>query len=378
MDNSLQIAAGLHNEAVAKFRSGYIENAIETFNISLNMGLAASGRALFEIYRKQQMPYLAGEVSARAALLEPMNFRFVQDALVFNVRYAFEQRIPYESVSPRVPADWSVIVCSHDNDMYATFQENFESVAGNHRLQFVRISDAAGMNEGYKRGLEMAWFGNIILCHHDIELLVPDFFDRLLGHLDRYDFIGVAGASKMSGPAILFDGHPHLLSRLSQPAKNMKSRILASCSPFAHVRPAAVLDGVFIACKRSALEQLGFDTEITGFHYYDVDLSHRAFKAGYDLAVAPDLALHHQSHGNFNTDWERGLLLFKQKFPELQGEPSPHRHFYTTSIGSENEISVWSWLNTLSGKWDQFRRASAAVQPGLACMKSTDPMFPSV
>ena len=230
MDHSLQIAAGLHNEAIAKFRSGYIENAIETFNISLNMGLAASGRALFEIYRKRHMPYLAGEVSARAALLEPMNFSFVQDALVFNARYACEQRIPYESVSPRAPADWSVIVCSQDNDMYAAFQENFESVAGNHRLQFVRIPDAPGMNEGYKRGLEMARFGNIILCHHDIELLVPDFFDRLLGHLDHYDFIGVAGASKMSGPAILFDGHPHLHRHVKQIAMAC-SPLFSGCNP---------------------------------------------------------------------------------------------------------------------------------------------------
>jgi hypothetical protein len=353
MDKSLQAAVELHNAAVAQFRSGRADEAIENFSLALDMRLAAAGRALFEATRQQGELRLAGEAAARAALLEPMNFPFVQRALEFNVRYACDQNVPYQNVAPRGPAKWSIIVCSHDDMTYAKFQDNFNAVAGDHRLQFVRISDARSMNEGYRRGLDHALFTNIILCHHDIELLVPDFFDRLAEHLDYYDFVGVAGATRMSGPAILFDGHPHLVSRLSQPSDSIGSRVLTSRNPFAGVRDAAVLDGVFIACKRPALEQLGFDMKIEGFHYYDVDLGHRAFLAGYSLAVAPDLALHHQSLGDFNEDWRRAFEHFSRKFPELGGTPSPNGHHYSAPIACGDETSVWAWLNVLADKWDR-------------------------
>lgn len=366
MASSLDAAVELHNAAVALIRSGRSEAALENFRLALGLGLAAAGRALFEALRQQGETRSAAEAAARAALLEPMNFSFVQRALEFNVRYAGEQRLPYQAVAPGTPQRWSIIVCSHDQRTYDQFTRSVELAASDHRLQFIRIADASSMNEGYRRGLDGALHDNIVLCHHDIELLVPDFFDRLAGHLQRHDLVGIAGASRMSGPAILFDGHPHLLGRLSQSSADKAGRILASRNPFAGLRAAAVLDGVFMACRRELLERLGFDLEVSGFHYYDVDLSHRAFVAGYRLAIAPDLALHHASLGDFNPDWQEALARFGRKFPELNGTPSPDQHYYASPLPRGSETAVWSWLNQLAERCDAFATAGEPASENLS------------
>jgi len=91
---------------------------------------------------------------------------------------------------------------------------------------------------------------------------------------------------------------------------------------------AQALDGVFLAGHRNVFERVPFDVEtFDGFHFYDLDLSYRAYRAGLNCAVALDLLLWHQSGGDFGDTWRHYADRLLAKFPELmpQAPSAPYR-----------------------------------------------------
>jgi hypothetical protein len=109
------------------------------------------------------------------------------------------------------------------------------------------------------------------------------------------------------------------------------------------------LDGVFIAADASG-GRVGFDVgRIPGFHLYDLDFSYRAYLAGARLTIACDLALIHQSRGNFDSGWNAAQAAFAAKFPELNSAPGQYRHWYHVSL--PDEAAVTSHYAKLFAAW---------------------------
>jgi GT2 family glycosyltransferase len=83
------------------------------------------------------------------------------------------------------------------------------------------------------------------------------------------------------------------------------------------VAGAQMLDGVFMAARRSLLQTLQFDeATFDRFHFYDLDFSYRAHLAGAKVAICLDIALFHDSAGNYNEDYWRYADRFHAKFPQ--------------------------------------------------------------
>jgi GT2 family glycosyltransferase len=143
------------------------------------------------------------------------------------------------------------------------------------------------------------------------------------------DIAGIAGTTKVSGPALLWSGHPHLYGAVTHKAPSDEAYEFAVTSLAGpRIRAAQGLDGVFVAARRAWVERIGFDPEgVPGFHFYDLDFSYRAYRAGARLEIACDLALVHQSRGRFDADWSLAQEAFSQKFPQLNAPPGEHRHW---------------------------------------------------
>lgn len=211
----------------------------------------------------------------------------------------------------------SVIVCSIEPARLARLRRDLERELTGEDWELVHVADARSLNEGYARGLARTRGELIVLCHDDIGLFTRRFAATLRRHLAGQDLIGVAGCDRLDGPKWFWSGPPHTHSWVGQPQGNgWLLGLLGSSGPL--IAGAQGLDGVFLAARRGALEQLGFDTEtFDGFHFYDLDLSWRAHRAGLRCAVALDLLLWHASGGNFATSWAGYAQRFLHKFPEL-------------------------------------------------------------
>jgi len=233
------------------------------------------------------------------------------------------------------PALFSIVVCSIDGAKFEALSRTVAARFDGFAHEVIRIPDAKSLCEGYNRGFARSRGDAVVFCHDDIDLLAPDAAARLARHLTHFDLVGVAGATRVTGPAVFWAGHPWLHGWVSYHAPGDADYEVSAMSLEAPLVPGiAALDGVFVACRREAAAAVPFDAAtFDGFHLYDLDFSYRAHLAGFRLAVACDLGIVHESKGDFGADWSRHATRFRAKFPELaaaQGSP----HFYSARVPS--------------------------------------------
>ncbi len=209
----------------------------------------------------------------------------------------------------------SIITCSITPARYNALCANLDALLGDEPHEFIGIHDAQSMAEGYNRGLAQARGEIIIACHDDIEILAPDFRDLLRRRLERFDLLGVAGSTSVRGAAWMNAGPPHLFGQVAQVDPHHHGyEVLRWGAPAACVGNIRIMDGVFLAGKRSVFDATPFDDQtFRGFHLYDLDFTLRASCAGFKLGVCTDLVLIHGSRGSFDKHWAADSQSFIDK-----------------------------------------------------------------
>jgi protein O-GlcNAc transferase len=213
------------------------------------------------------------------------------------------------SRAPRV----SIVICSIDPRKFdavtASCRERFAGIA----LEILGVHDARSLAEAYNRAAERATGDILVFSHDDVLFATPDFGARLLAHLERHDGIGVAGASKVTGPSFDHAGTRHVHGNILHPAPAglAGARLMALGFQQPVCEGIRALDGVFLAVRRHVWESHRFDPDrYDGFHLYDLDFTWRASGAGARLAVPLDLLLVHHSTGRYDARWRRYARRF--------------------------------------------------------------------
>lgn len=234
----------------------------------------------------------------------------------------------------------SIIVCSIDGIKFRALAEMCARLIAPMTFELIRIHNARSMSEGYNRGIAASRGEILIFCHEDLEILSPDFLPRLQRHLERYDLIGLAGASRVCGTTWNAAGPPYTFGQVSYPEPNGRITVMIYGAPAPVVGNIQVMDGLFLAMNRPVVEKLRFDESFDGFHFYDLDFTLAAFKAGFKLAVANDIHALHQSAGKFSgPQWEMAAARFKAKWG-AHFHPMTARAFGTAGVmvGSRAEV----------------------------------------
>jgi len=223
-----------------------------------------------------------------------------------------ERAFPLPDRRAKVPRI-SVIVCSIDPRKFEAVTASYRQRFADQALEIVGVHDARSLAEGYNRAAMQAKGDILAFSHDDIELASPDFAARLLAHLDRYDGIGVAGASKVTGPEWGHAGQQHIHGHVLHAPPADRSGVLLMAAGFQALvcGDIRVLDGVFLALRRHVWEAHRFDADTyDGFHLYDLDFTWRASAGGAQLAVPLDLLLLHRSMGRYDAAWRRYARRF--------------------------------------------------------------------
>ncbi|HSE12605.1 MAG TPA: glycosyltransferase [Rudaea sp.] len=242
------------------------------------------------------------------------------------------QHAPPHPLPPeRAPGRISVVVCSIAPEKLARLRQNLDERLAGEDWELIHVDDATSLCDGYNRGVARASGELIVMCHDDIRVVSPDFAARLRAYLATYDLIGVAGTTHVSGPSWGWSGPPHTFCWVSQAFLTAQYRdagpvtlLMGARGPV--VPGAQMLDGVFLAARRNLAQTLGFDAvTFDRFHFYDLDFSYRAHLAGAKLAICLDIALFHDSAGNYDEDYWRYADRFRAKFPQACTAPEHAR-----------------------------------------------------
>ena len=266
---------------------------------------------------------------------------------------------PDSSRRPRV----SVIICSIDAQKFATVTASYRQRFAGYPLEIIGVHDARSLAEGYNRGAARSTGDLLVFSHDDIELVTTDFAPRLVTHFSHYDGIGVAGASRITGPHWGHAGqrfvHGHILH--APPRDRGGALLMASGFQQPVCEAFCGIDGVFIAVKRNVWETHRFDAEhYDGFHLYDIDFTWRASGAGARLAVPLDLLLLHRSTGRYDAAWRRYAMRFvAQAGLDPLAPPSPG--------GMQARLETLEQIDALRAAMLHFRfgaLAGSEAQPG--------------
>ena len=248
----------------------------------------------------------------------------------------------------------SIIVCSVNHQLFKKLKINIELTIGieYELIRFDNHEKSLGICEVYNHCAERAKYPYLLFIHEDIMFHSHEWGLRLVNTLkkDNIGLLGVAGAIfKASSPMswVATPSEYYRSNAFFEKSENIKSYSVDS-------KVVVVVDGMLIAIRKGIWEQFRFNSELKGFHLYDIDLSYRIFKAGYDLVVAGNIQVQHFSKGTFNTCW------FKESTKWHSGKELP---IFLPSV-SKPEISyleLYSKINYLQYLLDHGRNAKKWV-----------------
>lgn len=277
--------------------------------------------ALFSVGRLAE----AAETCRCALALKPDDFEaFAQ--LVESFAALARQKVSdnsHESPSVQTKGQWStpsitVIVCSKDDNKHRRIRSHYEKLLADWPHEIILIPDAKSLCEGYNRGFAQSAGDILVFSHDDIEIVSPNFANALTRCLSATDVVGIAGTSLLDGTGWFTSGWPHIhglvVHRLGR-----RSRFRFECfAPVTQATRVQAIDGVFMAATRRVCQAIPFDqATFDGFHFYDLDFSYRAYRAGFKLGIARDILIIHDSMGTLDPEWARYSRRFVGKFQNV-------------------------------------------------------------
>jgi hypothetical protein len=206
-------------------------------------------------------------------------------------------------------------------------------------------SGARGLSEIFNQALDSADPGTDLVFVHD-DVYLNDWF--LGAHvalaLDHFDVVGVAGSANPD-PAqpswgLQFDSELNPLGWQPGLLRSGAVNHFDYGSPDVCVYgptplPCALLDGVFLACRTSVLQQRGvrFDQRFK-FHCYDLDFCPSALEKQLRLGTWP-IALTHNSGGNYGSSaFKESARLYLDKWRGVALEAPESRQPRESGVAS--------------------------------------------
>jgi GT2 family glycosyltransferase len=176
-----------------------------------------------------------------------------------------------------------------------------------------------GLPTVYNRRIDANSEADILAFVHD-DVWLEDFYftDRVAEALKTFDIVGLAGSRTRRPGQVTWD--PGVLDR-TQP-RALAGAIGQGDAPLGKIAffgpiiaEVKLLDGVFIAARRSALKaaSVRFD-ERFAFHLYDLDFSRTADRAGLHLGTFPLSVTHRSLGGFFTPEWKDAAIAYLEKW----------------------------------------------------------------
>jgi len=207
----------------------------------------------------------------------------------------------------------NMVICSatkqkypKDTLLYQSF--NDMSLDGEFDVNFA-TENTHGLPKVYNVFLDQALKDDrdcVVLVHDDV-YLEHNPIPKLEKLFKEYDLVGVAGCSRaeIKSPALWhIMGQRHLHGAVAHSHGN--SKVMTSFGVYP--QRVVMIDGVFMAFNRKAIEQLRFDENCpSGFHFYDLNICQKALELGLKIGVG-GIMITHASPGltEFTEDWRKG------------------------------------------------------------------------
>jgi hypothetical protein len=200
----------------------------------------------------------------------------------------------------------SIIVCSKREDLFAKFSENIRLTVGA-TYEVIRMSAQTSIFQAYNEAWKMANYNYLVYVHEDVVFHTKEWGKVIIEYFNNIPSLGCIGLAgpliKTYAPSAWWNIPENLrIFNIIQHDEHQnsffQSRGWGSNEKFKEV---CLIDGVFMAVKKDS--NLFFDSNLSGFHCYDMNLSLECKKKQLKVVVTKEVVLEHMSYGRLNKEW---------------------------------------------------------------------------
>ena len=198
------------------------------------------------------------------------------------------------------------------------FIDHLRNTCGPKNVEIIPFENKGthSLSEAYNSILEQSSNDIVVLCHDDIYFEKKGWGNKLLKHFNKntdYGILGVAGSLELPKSAKWWENPKKMRGIVNHEHEGRKWESRYSSSLGNKIEETALVDGLFIAVHKKRIKT-HFNTDVKGFHMYDVSFCAENFLKDVKIGVIYDIRITHLSIGQTNDEWERNRENFSKKY----------------------------------------------------------------
>lgn len=241
----------------------------------------------------------------------------------------------------------SIIICSRTQLINTSLSENISKTVGcDYELIVIDNSENQySIFEAYNLGIDKSTSDYLSFIHDDILFHTKGWgnvIQRIFREEQQIGLIGVAGAKSKTKIPSLWWSCPKKDKVVSIIQHIPEREIQRWDSGFGNIlnTEVIVVDGVFMAIRKDS--RIRFNSEIKGFHNYDLNISLEYKKMGYKIMATKEILIEHFSLGAINEEWLESsyqlYTLYKDNLPlDIKNSRTNKKQEITNALWFINE-----------------------------------------
>lgn len=218
----------------------------------------------------------------------------------------------------------SIIICSRTKTINSILSENINNTIGCD-YELIVIDNSANkysIFEAYNIGIEKSTNNYLCFIHDDIIFHSKDWgntINNLFRNEPQIGLIGIAGSKFKTKIPSTWWNCPQELKSINIIQHFSNGEIIHQKFGFKNnsMQEVVTIDGVFMVLRKDL--NIIFNSEMNGFHNYDLNLSFECVKKGYKIIVTDEILIEHFSTGTINEAWVDSVFeihnLYKNILP---------------------------------------------------------------
>ena len=211
----------------------------------------------------------------------------------------------------------SVVYCTREHN--EEHIKHIHKMFGHPKVEVIEyINEGDSLTKFYKKALKETKYDIVVFLHDDIIIETKQVAAKLVKLYENnpeYGVLGVAGSKHMAETGKWWENPKKMYGRVAHTHEG-KSWLSAYSDDLGNaVEEVVNVDGVFFSVHKKRLK-VDFDTNVKGFHFYDVDFSFRSYLSGVKVGVHTNIRINHMSIGITNEEWEQNRIEFAEKFKD--------------------------------------------------------------
>ncbi len=216
----------------------------------------------------------------------------------------------------------SIIICSRTQAISNDLFENIKNTVGcDYELVVIDNSENIySIFEAYNLGIEQSKGDYLCFAHDDILFHTKGWGEtikRIFKDNDLMGLLGVAGAKfKTKAPSPWWNTPENLkVMNIIQHFRDGKIETQSFGFQNETRQEVVTIDGLFMVSKKE--NNILFNSEIQGFHNYDLNLSFECIQKGYKIVVTNEILIEHFSTGSINESWVESAFIIHKAYENI-------------------------------------------------------------